>query len=85
MTADVPDFARAAGNPARVEGWVCACGQPLTVGTGPDGRVTCVCGRVYELSAAGGLVEAAAPSPYLSPERREESDRPLSHQVCDRL
>ncbi len=57
LTADVPDFARAAGNPAQVEGWVCACGAPLALGTGPDGRVACACGRVYEI-ADGGLVEA---------------------------
>ncbi len=29
VTDDIPDFAMAYGNPARVKGWVCRCGQPL--------------------------------------------------------
>jgi acetyltransferase-like isoleucine patch superfamily enzyme len=29
VTADVPPHALVAGNPARVRGWVCACGRPL--------------------------------------------------------
>jgi UDP-2-acetamido-3-amino-2,3-dideoxy-glucuronate N-acetyltransferase len=29
VTADVPPYALVVGNPARVRGWVCQCGQPL--------------------------------------------------------
>ncbi len=61
VTADLPDFARAGGNPAQVEGWVCQCGEPLTVGHDADGSVRCACGRAYTL--VDGLpreVEAAS-------------------------
>ena len=30
VTVDVPPHARVAGNPARLLGWVCICGQPAT-------------------------------------------------------
>ena len=31
VTADVPDYALVIGNPARVVGYVCACGKRLNV------------------------------------------------------
>lgn len=44
VTKDIPDFALAAGNPAKKIGWVCRCGQRLTK------KHTCLsCGRVYKL------------------------------------
>lgn len=46
VTADVPDFARAGGNPAKVGGWVCQCGAPLRAPE-QDGAVTCACGCVH--------------------------------------
>jgi UDP-2-acetamido-3-amino-2,3-dideoxy-glucuronate N-acetyltransferase len=32
VTKDVPDYAIAIGNPARVRGWVCKCGKKLSFG-----------------------------------------------------
>jgi UDP-2-acetamido-3-amino-2,3-dideoxy-glucuronate N-acetyltransferase len=29
VTRDVPPYALVVGNPARIGGWVCQCGQPL--------------------------------------------------------
>jgi acetyltransferase-like isoleucine patch superfamily enzyme len=51
VTRDVPDFGIVYGNPARLKGWACRCGQRLPP---PDdgGRLTCVgCSRAYRLSA----------------------------------
>lgn len=31
VTRDVPDFALVVGNPGRQHGWVCRCGQRLTI------------------------------------------------------
>jgi UDP-2-acetamido-3-amino-2,3-dideoxy-glucuronate N-acetyltransferase len=49
VTRDVPDFALMVGNPARVRGWMCACGIKLSFlpdGTGVQSR--CVsCGALY--------------------------------------
>jgi acetyltransferase-like isoleucine patch superfamily enzyme len=33
VTHDIPAYRLAVGNPARLIGWVCACGQPLNVAT----------------------------------------------------
>lgn len=53
VTKDIPDFAVVYGNPARVRGWACACGAPLTF---TDEAATCTaCGRSYTKS--GGQVE----------------------------
>lgn len=44
VTKDVPDYALVIGNPARVRGHVCYCGEKLCF----DGdRARCVCGRNY--------------------------------------
>ncbi len=45
ITRDVPDYALVHGNPARVHGWMCNCGEKLTF-TGE--RAMCAtCGREY--------------------------------------
>lgn len=47
VTRDVPDYALAYGNPARVRGWMCACGVKLDFAGGPV--ATCgACGCSYE-------------------------------------
>lgn len=49
VTHDIPDYALVYGNPARVRGWMCACGVGLEFG-GNDGedRGTCrACGAGY--------------------------------------
>jgi len=53
VTKDVPDYALAFGNPARVQGWVCYCGEGLDLGRGGEASVgraeaSCEeCGRSY--------------------------------------
>jgi UDP-2-acetamido-3-amino-2,3-dideoxy-glucuronate N-acetyltransferase len=56
VTRDVPDHALVAGNPARVIGWVCACGRRLVdtagrvLGAGAAGPAACsTCGTRYEI------------------------------------
>ena len=47
VTRTVPDFALVTGNPGRLAGWICRCGQKLEAGS--DSTVTCKCGRAYEI------------------------------------
>ena len=55
VTKDVPPYALVYGNPARVRGWMCACGQRLPFPTAQSmGQAACAaCGRVYELAETG--------------------------------
>jgi len=47
VTQDLPDHSLAYGNPARVRGWVCECGEKLDFGQ--DTRTSCHrCGKVYQ-------------------------------------
>jgi len=54
VTKDVPDYALAFGNPARVQGWVCYCGEGLALGRGEraslgQAEAECgECGRRYQ-------------------------------------
>jgi acetyltransferase-like isoleucine patch superfamily enzyme len=53
VTEDVSPYALVRGNPARVSGWVCQCGQPLRFN---DGLSVCTaCGLAFRQD--GGLVE----------------------------
>jgi len=50
VTRDVPDYGLLYGNPARLQGWMCACGIKLSVApSGPEGEeATCTaCGAGY--------------------------------------
>jgi len=50
VTADVPDYATVYGNPARLRGWTCYCGEQLPMGHDREGRETgrCrACGRTF--------------------------------------
>lgn len=49
VTRDIPDYALAYGNPARVRGWMCACGVGLEFQSGDAaGRSQCsACGAEY--------------------------------------
>src|SRR5690348_595306 len=48
VTRDVPDYALVYGNPARLHGWMCACGIAISFAAG---RATCgACGAVYRKS-----------------------------------
>jgi len=50
VTRNVPDFALVMGNPARVTGWVCVCGDKLKAGSANS--LVCTCGKLYEQLAA---------------------------------
>jgi UDP-2-acetamido-3-amino-2,3-dideoxy-glucuronate N-acetyltransferase len=53
VTRDVPERAIVAGNPARVRGFACDCGHPLTEGGHGSGKVAfkcSSCGRSYEIA-----------------------------------
>lgn len=52
VTKDVPDHALVAGNPARVIGWVCACGLRVKIDEN-EGKGTCTCGRVLVKGESG--------------------------------
>ena len=46
VTRDVPDHALVIGNPARLKGWVCRCGERLPAGIWSE--ATCpACGLDY--------------------------------------
>jgi UDP-2-acetamido-3-amino-2,3-dideoxy-glucuronate N-acetyltransferase len=48
VTHDVPPYALAVGNPARVSGWMCECGLKLASGAVRPVQVRCsVCGAEY--------------------------------------
>jgi len=48
VTGDIPDFALAYGNPARVRGWICRCGIKLEL-AGKKTTVCPACGTGYVL------------------------------------
>jgi UDP-2-acetamido-3-amino-2,3-dideoxy-glucuronate N-acetyltransferase len=51
VTRDIPDYALAIGNPARVTGWMCECGVKLASGSRPPGDVACAeCGRTFRIT-----------------------------------
>ena len=55
VTRDVPDHALVVGNPARITGWVCACGIKLASGIRPPDHAVCKsCGSKYD-AGTGGL------------------------------
>jgi UDP-2-acetamido-3-amino-2,3-dideoxy-glucuronate N-acetyltransferase len=43
VTRDVPDFGLIVGNPGRLKGFVCFCGEKLPLGTEPDAENECSC------------------------------------------
>jgi UDP-2-acetamido-3-amino-2,3-dideoxy-glucuronate N-acetyltransferase len=53
VTRDVPDYALVVGNPARISGWMCACGIKLAAGAKPPAQATCPsCGSRYQVDGA---------------------------------
>jgi UDP-2-acetamido-3-amino-2,3-dideoxy-glucuronate N-acetyltransferase len=50
VTHDVPDYALVYGSPARVRGWMCQCGEPLTFTEqkGMERAVCASCGDSYQ-------------------------------------
>ncbi len=55
VTKDVPPHGLVRGNPARLVGWVCACGKvvALAANAKEGEHATCECGRVLERVADG--------------------------------
>src|SRR5580692_4558318 len=55
VTRDVPDYGLVYGNPARLRGWMCACGIGLEFESGPnEGRSKCKsCGAEYQKVGQG--------------------------------
>jgi UDP-2-acetamido-3-amino-2,3-dideoxy-glucuronate N-acetyltransferase len=48
VTRDVPDYGLVIGNPARLAGWMCACGVKLATGNRPPERIACgTCATEY--------------------------------------
>lgn len=47
VTRDVADFALVLGNPGRLAGWVCKCGERLLFNDEAVSRASCACGLVY--------------------------------------
>lgn len=53
VTKDVPDYALVAGNPARIRGWMCSCGNKIDFS---EGKATCTaCGKKYIKTEQGVL------------------------------
>jgi UDP-2-acetamido-3-amino-2,3-dideoxy-glucuronate N-acetyltransferase len=57
VTRDVPDYALIYGNPAKVRGWVCACGVklPFVIDANDEHCICSACGQEYRRS--GSAVE----------------------------
>jgi UDP-2-acetamido-3-amino-2,3-dideoxy-glucuronate N-acetyltransferase len=65
VTRNVPAYALVAGVPARVIGWMCACGERLPLGAKLDGAepVRCAaCGSSYERAGDGAGIRRVEPS-----------------------
>ena len=58
VTRDVPDFALVVGTPARIAGWMCACGERLAFDVAPSGASTCESCDARYVGGERGVVEA---------------------------
>jgi len=56
VTHDVPAYALVVGNPARLRGWVCRCGEKLAQASGS--RLVCQCGQAYDQISENQVREA---------------------------
>lgn len=52
VTKDIPDYALVYGNPARLRGWMCACGIALEFGGDGDSGKCRACGAEYRKSGS---------------------------------
>ena len=55
VTRDVPDYALVRGNPARLAGWVCRCGEKLKFQD--HAKVACQCGRSFQRTSEAAIEE----------------------------
>ena len=67
VTQDVPAFALVRGNPARIAGWVCACGAALA--TESASRAQCAACGLDSVAHADGTWQPAAGIPEAPPGR----------------
>jgi acetyltransferase-like isoleucine patch superfamily enzyme len=58
VTRSVPDYGLVYGNPARLQGWVCRCGERLAISR--EHKLFCQCGSSYELVDQRELRELSA-------------------------
>lgn len=58
VTRAVPDFALVVGTPARVVGWMCACGERLSFDPVPSGEATCQACKANYAGDGAGVSEA---------------------------
>ena len=57
---DVPPHALVVGNPARIVGWMCECGEKLTAGSAVPARASCAACQASYRIADGALTRGAA-------------------------
>ena len=56
VTKDVPDYALVVGNPGRITGWMCECGEKLAAGPAiPEAAACRHCALKYQRADEGGL------------------------------
>ncbi len=55
VTRDVPDYAMVFGTPAKIRGWVCACGTRLDMSTDPGSAEQATCPRCSRAYTKKGL------------------------------
>ena len=56
VTRDVPDYSIVYGNPARIMGWICSCGNNIFAEN--QQQETCSCGRRYTRKDETTVIEA---------------------------
>ena len=63
VTKDVPDFALVVGNPARIVGWMCVCGNRIGFSEGREPGVCLGCQRTYWKQAGKVSLNGQSPLP----------------------
>jgi hypothetical protein len=66
VTHDVPDYGLVYGNPARLHGFVCPCGEKAVVGAAPVDETTAADGAVTLICPQCGTAIAVPHSAYIS-------------------
>jgi UDP-2-acetamido-3-amino-2,3-dideoxy-glucuronate N-acetyltransferase len=56
VTKNVPDYAMVVGNPARLHGWMCACGNKLSLTRDPHTKETATCSKCGRGYVKDGLI-----------------------------
>jgi UDP-2-acetamido-3-amino-2,3-dideoxy-glucuronate N-acetyltransferase len=56
VNRDVPDYALVYGVPARIQGWMCYCGEKLNLSKSPDSKETSECVQCERKYKKAGLI-----------------------------